>query len=527
MPPTLAAVAALPQLGLRVLTGPRVPDTPVVWVAVSELEDPTPFLEGGELVLTTGMRLTPAGAARYVDRLVGRGVAGLGFAVGVIHAEVPPELLAAARDRGLVLLEVPRPTPFIAVGKAVSRMLAAEWYEDVTRAFGAQRELTRAALAGPGPLVARLARLLDGWALLLDPSGAVRHAEPAAARDRAGALAADLARLRGPNARPADGALASVALSVPGENIVLQRVGLSGRPRGFLAVGTEAPLPHVAHTIVGAAVALLTLQSEAPRTGRETRAALGALLLGLPPAGPAVPRGPVRVLACAGPVLDALDSDPSGERCLAVPLPGPGRRTAVIVPDDLTDTVTSLLAPPPPASAPPVSAPPASTAPTSSPPAVTGPVGVSDPVTMATARGGELETALQQAEEARSAARRHGRPVLRYADLPGQGLLGLLDPGAARGFATGLLAPLRAEGLVETLRAYVAANGQGEAAARALGVHRHTLRARMRKAAELLDRDPDDPAVRAELWIALAVASSEDDRIGHPGASRSGPPEIA
>ncbi|WP_344274789.1 PucR family transcriptional regulator ligand-binding domain-containing protein, partial [Actinomadura napierensis] len=180
MPPTLAAVAALPQLGLRSLTGP-LPDAPVVWVAVSELEDPTPFLEGGELVLTTGMRLTPGGAAGYVDRLVGRGVAGLGFAVGVIHPGVPPELLAAARDRGLALLEVPRPTPFIAIGKAVSRMLAAEWYEDVTRAFQAQRELTRAALTGPAALVARLARLLGGWALLPAPSGAARHAEPAAA----------------------------------------------------------------------------------------------------------------------------------------------------------------------------------------------------------------------------------------------------------------------------------------------------------------------------------------------------------
>src|SRR5262245_37081662 len=125
MPPTLATVAALPQLGLRSRTGP-LPDTPVGWVAVSELEDPTPFLEGGELVLTTGMRLTPAGAAGYVSRLVGRGVAGLGFGVGVIHDTVPAELIAAARERGLVLLEVPRPTPFIAIGKAVSRMLAAE-----------------------------------------------------------------------------------------------------------------------------------------------------------------------------------------------------------------------------------------------------------------------------------------------------------------------------------------------------------------------------------------------------------------
>ncbi|TYK52304.1 PucR family transcriptional regulator [Actinomadura decatromicini] len=496
MPPTLATVAALPQLGLRSRTGP-LPETPVVWVAVSELEDPTPFLEGGELVLTTGMRLTPANAAAYVSRLVGRGVAGLGFAVGVIHDTVPAELLAAARAQGLVLLEVPRPTPFIAIGKAVSRMLAAEWYEDVTRAFQAQRELTRAALTGPGALVARLARLLGGWALLLDPAGDVRHAEPAAARDRAAAIAPELPRLR--RRTPDGGTAASLALAVPDDHVVVQRIGLGGRPRGFLAVGTGAPLPHAAHTIVGAAVALLTLQSETPRTGRDLRASVAALLLDRPGDAPDVPRGPVRVLACAGgaAVPDALESDPAGARCLTLPL---GGHAAVIVPDGLLGAVEPLLA-------------------------GTGPVGVSDP-----AAGGlpaALPAALRQAEEALAAAVRARRDVLRYADLPGQGVLRLLEPGPAGAFAAALLAPLRDEGLVETVQAYVAANGQGEAAARALGVHRHTLRSRMRRATEVLGRDPDDPAVRAELWIALAISSSGDGRIGHRGDSHHGSPEIA
>ncbi|MFG2090509.1 MULTISPECIES: PucR family transcriptional regulator [unclassified Spirillospora] len=492
MPPTLASVAALPQLGLRPLTGP-LPDMTVVWVAVSELEDPTPFLEGGELVLTTGMRLTPANAAGYVSRLVGRGVAGLGFAIGVIHETVPDELLAAARDQGLVLLEVPRPTPFIAIGKAVSRMLAAEWYEDVTRAFQAQRELSRAALTGPGALVTRLGRLLGGWALLLDPSGTVQHAEPATAAGRAEALSPELARLRRPpRSRSADVPSASMALSLPGEHIVVQRIGLGGRPRGFLAVGTGTPLPHVAHTIVGAAVALLTLQSETPRTGRDLRASLAALLLGRPGDGPAVPRGPVRVLACAGgaAVLDVLESDPAGGRCLALPLDG---YIAVIVPDEVGGTIESLLA-------------------------GTGPIGVSD------AASGELAGALRQAGEALAAAVRSGRDVLHHSALPGQGVLGLIDPELAHAFADTLLAPLRDEDLVGTVRAYVAANGQGEAAARALGVHRHTLRSRMRKAAEVLGADPDDPAVRAELWIALAVTSTQDDGIGQNGDSHSAAP---
>ncbi|QFG21167.1 PucR family transcriptional regulator [Actinomadura sp. WMMB 499] len=511
MPPSLSAVAALPQLGLTSPTGPP-PDTPVLWVAVSELEDPTPYLEGGELVLTTGMRITAGNAAGYVARLVERGVAGLGFGVGVIHPAIPDELLTAARAQGLVLLEVPRPVPFIAIGKAVSRMLAAEWYEDVTRAYQAQRELTRAALAGPGRLVTRLARLLGGWALLLDAAGDVRHAEPTRARAHADALAPELARLR--RRSPSPGGTpeaASLALSLPGEHIAVQRIGLGGRPRGFLAVGTGEPLPPTAHTIVGAAVALLTLQSETPRTARDLRSALAAVLLDRPAGGPAggsaLPRGPVRVLACApgkggtGAVLDALESDPAGERCL--PLPA-GRRVAIIVPDGLAETVVSLLA-------------------------GVGPVGVSAP---AGAEGvppapGALAPALRRAEEALSAAVRADLPVLHHADLPGQGVLGVLDPEAARAFADALLAPLRAERLDGSVRAYVQANGQGETAARALGVHRHTLRTRMRKAAEILGRDPDDPAVRAELWVAFAVAANEGDRIRHVGDSTPEPPEIA
>ena len=514
MPPTLRQVAALPQLGLRPLTELRRGVT-VRWVAVSELEDPTPFLEGGELVLTTGMRVTAEGAARYVARLVDRGVAGLGFAVGVIHEDVPRELLDQAREQGLALLEVPRPTPFIAIGMAVSRLLAAEWYGDVTRSSQAQRELTRAALKGPGPLIARLARELGGWALLLDASGEARHAEPARARRRAPGLAGELERLRRTrSSRPRQGeAPASVALSGEDGHVVVQVVGLGGRPHGFLAVGTEDPLPPSAHAIVGAAVSLLTLQTESPGTRRRLRAALGGLLLGLPPdvaADGVLPEPPVRVLACAGgeAVLDALELDPAGERCLAVLLDD--GRCAVIVPDRLAGQVTGLAR-------------------------ASGPVGVSDPVDDLGSPDQGLPWALVQAERALVAARRvragrdspHG--VLHHADLPGQGLLGLLDPGLAQGFAESTLAPLRAEdpSLVDSLRAYLAANGQGEAAARALGVHRHTLRTRMRKAARLLGRDLDDPAVRAELWIALAVTDSPHTAIGHAGGSRNAPPEIA
>ncbi|WP_410839266.1 PucR family transcriptional regulator ligand-binding domain-containing protein, partial [Paraburkholderia sp. SIMBA_030] len=68
-------------------------------VHVSELEDPTMFLYGGELLLTVGLQLTgldgdarQEAAENYVQRLVDGGVAALGLGLGSGHAMVPDEL---------------------------------------------------------------------------------------------------------------------------------------------------------------------------------------------------------------------------------------------------------------------------------------------------------------------------------------------------------------------------------------------------------------------------------------------------
>ena len=69
---------------------------PVRWVHISELADPTPFLSGGELLLTTGMALDTAKAQReYVARLADHGLAGLGYGDRLR----PPEGAQGARRR--------------------------------------------------------------------------------------------------------------------------------------------------------------------------------------------------------------------------------------------------------------------------------------------------------------------------------------------------------------------------------------------------------------------------------------------
>src|SRR5947199_5254604 len=116
-------------LDVRLLTGEAASDLPVRWVHISELLDPTPWLSGGELLLTTGMQLGSAQQQReYVARLADHQLAGLGFGVGFGHKDVPAALVQAAAEREFPVFEVPYEVPFIAVTEAAFTKLVNEQY---------------------------------------------------------------------------------------------------------------------------------------------------------------------------------------------------------------------------------------------------------------------------------------------------------------------------------------------------------------------------------------------------------------
>src|SRR3954471_7432580 len=103
----------LRELEVRVVAGAAGLDRPVRWVHISELADPTPWLSGGELLLTTGMAGGDGGGA-YVKRLASHDLAGLGVGVRVGGLDaVSPEMAEVADAQGFPLLEVPYETPFI------------------------------------------------------------------------------------------------------------------------------------------------------------------------------------------------------------------------------------------------------------------------------------------------------------------------------------------------------------------------------------------------------------------------------
>ncbi|WP_017581867.1 PucR family transcriptional regulator [Nocardiopsis valliformis] len=477
MPPTLGALLRTPSLRLRLLTGQDRTHRPVEWVAVSELGDPTPYLAGGELVLTTGVRWVDRlpDLRAYVRRLAERDVAGIGFGVAVNFDDTPEELRAAAEEFGVALVEVGRQTPFMAVGKEVSRLLAKEEYEGLTRAFTAQRELTRAALTGASAVVDRLARELGGWVLLLSPDGTPWHAAPAGAAARAPRLAAELARLRGAGPR------ASVSVASAGDRVSVQPLTTGGRARGYLAVGGVRVSGSDDRTLVNAAVSLLSLELERSAPGRGSKfrsGVLSALLDGaLDPLHPGA--ADLRAVLPAEPVVVAVAerADPDTPLPEGVLVARHEGRTVLLAAAGTEESVFGEV--------------------------LLGPVGLSSP-------GGypDLAAARSQAERAMAAAAEHDEALQRFDQLPG-GLLGLLDNPAGARLADDLLAPIdeqrAAPELLASLRAYLAASGRWDAAAEQLGVHRHTLRYRMRRIRELLPGDLDDPDHRTELWIALRV----------------------
>jgi purine catabolism regulator len=121
------------------------------WVAVTEQEDPQRFLNGGELVLTTGMRLRTATEQRRFVRQVQRaGAVGIGFGTGLTHEDVPPALVAEANRWGLPVVEVPYETPFIAIGKLVADAQSADHYSKLERLIAGHQILARALLTGGG-----------------------------------------------------------------------------------------------------------------------------------------------------------------------------------------------------------------------------------------------------------------------------------------------------------------------------------------------------------------------------------------
>ena len=91
----------LRRAGVRVVAGADQLDRPVRWVHIAEIADIAQLINGGELLLTTGMQLEdPESQRSFVARLCDHQLAGLGFGTGFAHPEVPAAVLDVTNRRG-------------------------------------------------------------------------------------------------------------------------------------------------------------------------------------------------------------------------------------------------------------------------------------------------------------------------------------------------------------------------------------------------------------------------------------------
>jgi purine catabolism regulator len=132
----LTVESLIGELGLELAAGHEAARAHVRWVHSTELSDPTPWLKGGEVLLTTGLQLSgPKLQREFLERIAGHEIAGLGFGTGFTHRRLPAALVTAARTRGFPLFEVPYELPFIAITERAFARLLDERYELLQRSM--------------------------------------------------------------------------------------------------------------------------------------------------------------------------------------------------------------------------------------------------------------------------------------------------------------------------------------------------------------------------------------------------------
>ena len=162
---TVADALSLNELnGARVVAGNAGLNRPVSWVHVVSVPDAAEWLNGGELVLTTGNNLPPDAEAqqRYVQALADKGVAGLALAVGRYISAAPEHMRAVAEQNNFPLIEIPFQSRFIDIARQVNERISQQALATLERALTIHRVLTQLVLDGGDlkDLAETLARLV-------------------------------------------------------------------------------------------------------------------------------------------------------------------------------------------------------------------------------------------------------------------------------------------------------------------------------------------------------------------------------
>jgi purine catabolism regulator len=510
----LTVQSLLDELGLELAAGTHAAESPVRWVHISELEDPTPWLSGGELILTTGIPFDTAAKQRaFVRRLADHNLSGLGFGTGFSHEKLPKALVEEANKRDFPLFEVPYSTPFIAITEKAFARLVNEQYEVLQRGIAVQRRLERLVLEERGleEIVATIASAVGGTVAILGGRGerlAGRGFRRQLSSDAVAAIREEALAHTGDGHAfvPAHPAVAGRALAHP----VISPGG--GPPQAWVVIVRDSGgLGDFERLILQQAVAVVALELMRRRVARETERRLAGDVLAGALGGRLEPselrrrlepfgigeEAAVLVFSLDDPAAaeSALERALAADACPAVVAPhtAGGRELLCAVVDAADRDPVDVAAD-----------------------ARKALVKERGAVRAAASRPAPPEQLRRSFHEARCALEAtafdngHTPEVASWRDLGAFTLLlSIQDDDALKLYCDSVLGPIE-EGdeeyggeLLRSLEAFIEQNGQWERAARQVYCHRHTLRYRMRKVEELTGRDLSRAHDRIEFWLAL------------------------
>ena len=502
------------ELGLKLAAGrEQAAEREIRWVHISELQDPTPWLSGGELLLTTGIQLEDADRQTELVRLLaGREVAGLGFGTGFNHAKLPKALVKEAEEWGLPLFEVPYKVPFIQITEAAANRLVNEQYDVLSRGIAVNERLERLVLEGGGLARDRARDRPGDRGQLRGPRRQGRDRSPTAAGASAPSSArrsATRSRAAGPPPRrscPPPASCAGRTLAHP----VSPRGG--DAEAWLVVVRRSGELGDFERLCVQQAAIVVALELMRERVARDTERRLSGEILD------AALSGRMR----AADVRDRLAPFGIGDGAAALVFSTPDPDGAQAALEQHFHSAGRPGAGRDPAGGPP----------------------------RARLRGGRGRRVRPDRDRGRRRARRsrapHG-PVRAAASRPAGGenlrhsfhearcaleatrfangaapdvashrdlgaftlLLSVQDSEALRLYCESVLGPIEnsderyAGELLRSLEAYIDRNGHWEKAASDCFCHRHTLRYRIKRVEELTGRDLGRANDRVEMWLAL------------------------
>lgn len=443
---------SLPSLGrLRYLTGTRGLENPIRWIYTPEDDDFTDWVHGGELLIVSGAAShRPAfNLSRVLREAVRLNLAGAILLFGEHYIEeIPRSIIDAAARKDFPLMTIPWDTPLVDIEESIARAIVlsdrAPQQESLLALALAGRVSAQefAARAASAGYPVRAPQVLCAFSFL--PENAGGRAVEALTRETAQALTAALS------------ARALPFLSCSSLNqIYLLFAAADGMGKKAAGARQAASTAEVSAAGMAGNAGAVRQAAGASAAGMARQAA-EASAPGDAPSARAEVSASAEVKAAAEAVLAELYSLAHArikrEECCAGATLAPALGDIIIL---YHEARTALDI----------------------------------------ARGQHLHTAPYVYE--------HGG----LAEL----IVGSSMTEHFRSFANGLLAPLAAQDarshgrLMETLAAFVAANGNALHAAERLYIHRNTLKYRLRQIEKALGGSLDDPDLRLKLQLALYV----------------------